>query len=90
MSEILEVVPDTTTQVTATEEVEPVIPTLTALDRCDRCSAAALHVCTSPTAPADLMFCGHHARKYAPKMQATGWTIHEDSEALSLAQARRG
>jgi Zn ribbon nucleic-acid-binding protein len=43
-------------------------PELTAADRCDRCSAAAKVRALLPSG-GELLFCGHHAREYEPKLK---------------------
>lgn len=40
---------------------------LTALDRCDRCGAAAKLRAVLATG-GELLFCGHHARKYSARL----------------------
>jgi hypothetical protein len=47
---------------------------LTRLDRCDRCSAAA-RVRASLPAGGELLFCGHHAHEYTPRLLAIGATL---------------
>lgn len=47
--------------------------TLTAMDRCDRCNAAAKVVATFMNG--QLMFCGHHARKYDELLQNSALTL---------------
>jgi hypothetical protein len=48
-----------------------VAPPLTRQDRCDRCGAAAKVRAALPGS-GELLFCGHHARKHAPRLQAIG------------------
>jgi hypothetical protein len=43
-------------------------PALTKLDRCDGCGAAARMRAVLPSG-GELLFCGHHARKHAPKLR---------------------
>jgi hypothetical protein len=44
---------------------------LTGHDRCDRCGAAAKVRASLPNS-GELLFCGHHAREHAPRLQAIG------------------
>lgn len=53
---------------------------LTANDRCDRCGAKAFTVATLPPR-GELMFCGHHARKYMGPLLLQGWTLVHDKGA---------
>jgi hypothetical protein len=48
-------------------------PPLTRSDRCDRCSAAALHRAVLPAG--ELLFCGHHARRYRARLLDIGATL---------------
>jgi hypothetical protein len=43
-------------------------PELTAADRCDRCGAGA-QVRAILSTGGELLFCGHHAREYEPKLK---------------------
>ncbi|HWE90272.1 MAG TPA: hypothetical protein VG317_12500 [Pseudonocardiaceae bacterium] len=43
-------------------------PELTAADRCDRCGAAARVRAILPSG-GELLFCGHHAREHANRLQ---------------------
>ncbi|HYT09219.1 MAG TPA: hypothetical protein VEL73_01010 [Mycobacteriales bacterium] len=48
---------------------DSVTPTLTAADRCDRCGArATTRVVLS--GGSDLLFCGHHSRRYDVALRA--------------------
>ncbi|GAA0907583.1 DUF7455 domain-containing protein [Pseudonocardia zijingensis] len=44
---------------------------LTRHDRCDGCGAAARVAVLLPTG-GELLFCGHHARKHAPRLRELG------------------
>lgn len=58
-------------------------------DRCDRCGAEAFFRVWVPITRADtvedvvespakdLLFCGHHARKYELEFQARGWKVDD-------------
>jgi len=50
-------------------------PDLTAADRCDRCGAAAMVRAVLPSG-AELLFCGHHARKHASRLKELSATLH--------------
>jgi len=57
-------------------------PQFSALDRCDRCGAQA-YVRVELVSGGELLFCAHHAREHAEKLQQVAATIHDDSERLS-------
>jgi hypothetical protein len=46
---------------------------LTGADRCDRCGAAARVRAVLSTG--ELMFCGHHGRRYAGRLRELGATL---------------
>jgi hypothetical protein len=50
---------------------------LTAADRCDRCGARAYVMAVQPGG-AELLFCKHHGRLYAPGLQARGFELRGD------------
>lgn len=50
---------------------------LTAADRCDRCGARAAVKAVQPSG-AELLFCKHHGRLYAPSLQARGFELQGD------------
>ena len=50
---------------------------LTAGDRCDRCGARA-YVKAQQPGGAELLFCKHHGRLYAPGLQARGFELLGD------------
>jgi hypothetical protein len=52
-------------------------PSLTAADRCDRCGARAAVKAVQPGG-AELLFCKHHGRLYAPGLQERGFELHGD------------
>ena len=55
--------------------------TLTAGDRCDRCGAQAYARVSLPSG-GELLFCAHHRREYAPKLDGMAVKIHDESERL--------
>lgn len=57
-------------------------PQFSALDRCDRCGAQA-YVRVELVSGGELLFCVHHAREHADKLQQVAATIHDDSERLT-------
>ncbi|MBA2445943.1 MAG: hypothetical protein H0V49_11525 [Nocardioidaceae bacterium] len=57
-------------------------PQFTALDRCDRCGAQA-YVRVELLSGGELLFCAHHAREHADKLQAVASSIHDDSGRLT-------
>ena len=66
------------------KEVVPVMTTLspsplTASDRCDRCGAQA-YVRVTLTSGGELLFCGHHARKHLPALEALASHIQDETE----------
>ena len=66
-----------------TTTTAPVDPTtaLTALDRCDRCGAQAYVRALLPSG-SELLFCGHHAREFEPKLKGMDATIHDETTKL--------
>ena len=63
-------------------------PQFSALDRCDRCGAQA-YVRVELVSGGELLFCAHHAREHAEKLQQVAATIHDDSERLSSDAGQR-
>lgn len=57
-------------------------PQFTALDRCDRCGAQA-YVRVELVSGGELLFCAHHAREHADKLQQVAASIHDDSGSLT-------
>ena len=49
---------------------------LTAADRCDRCGAAASVRAVLSTG-GELLFCGHHARQHASRLEELAAVIHQ-------------
>ena len=54
---------------------------LNALDRCDRCGAQA-YVRAVLLNGGELMFCAHHGKEYAEKLNAVAVAIQDESERL--------
>jgi hypothetical protein len=59
---------------------------LTALDRCDRCGAQA-YVRVELTTGGELLFCAHHAREHADKLQQVAASIYDESGKLASTPA---
>jgi hypothetical protein len=57
---------------------------LTALDRCDTCSAAALVAATFLNG--ELMFCGHHARKYKDNIIIKSILVYDPQNELNTIE----
>lgn len=65
-------------------------PQFTALDRCDRCGAQA-YVRVELSTGGELMFCAHHAREHADKLQQIAAAIQDETGRLSATpQATAG
>jgi hypothetical protein len=62
-------------------------PQFTALDRCDRCGAQA-YVRVELSTGGELLFCAHHARAHAEKLQQVAAAIQDDSGRLTTTPAR--
>ncbi|NLT30166.1 MAG: hypothetical protein GXX86_06860 [Propionibacterium sp.] len=56
--------------------------TLTAGDRCDRCGAQA-YVRVVMHSGGELLFCAHHGRAHADKLNQVALKIHDESDKLS-------
>ena len=54
----------------------------TALDRCDRCGAQA-YVRVEFAAGGELLFCAHHAREHADKLQQVAAAIQDETNRLA-------
>ncbi len=54
---------------------------LNALDRCDRCGAQA-YVRAVLLNGGELMFCAHHGKEYAEKLNSVAAKIQDESERL--------
>lgn len=61
-------------------------PEFTALDRCDRCGAQA-YVRVQLASGGELLFCGHHAREHADKLQKVAAAIHDETGRLTATPA---
>ena len=61
-------------------------PQFTALDRCDRCGAQA-YVRVELTSGGELLFCAHHAREHAEKLQLVAASIQDESGQLANTPA---
>jgi hypothetical protein len=61
-------------------------PQFTALDRCDRCGAQA-YVRVQLLSGGELLFCAHHAREHAEKIQEVAAQVHDDTGQLSSTPA---
>lgn len=53
---------------------------LTAADRCDRCGARGYVM--AMLSAGDLVFCGHHGRKYATALAAAAMLVHDESDQV--------
>ncbi len=60
-------------------------PQFTALDRCDRCGAQA-YVRVELSAGGELLFCAHHAREHADKLQQVAAAIQDDTGRLTISR----
>ncbi len=58
----------------------PMAP-LTADDRCDRCGAQA-YVQVELASSGVLLFCGHHARKYGPRLRELAVAVNDETASL--------
>jgi len=64
-----------------TTALAPTSGALTAHDRCDRCGAQAY--VRAVLAGGELLFCAHHARKYADALRQAAAEIHDETVRLS-------
>ena len=55
---------------------------LNALDRCDRCGAQA-YVRAVMSNGFELLFCGHHAKKYQEGLNSSASSIVDETERLT-------
>lgn len=90
----LDVVPAETTFDTYGKEVQVTTavapsPQFTALDRCDRCGAQA-YVRVELAAGGELLFCAHHAREHADKLQQVASAIQDETGRLTATRATVG
>ncbi|ODU02558.1 MAG: hypothetical protein ABS81_17245 [Pseudonocardia sp. SCN 72-86] len=58
---------------------EAITRPLTRADRCDACGAAARVRVVLPT-DGELLFCGHHARRHAPRLREIGAELVTDPQ----------
>lgn len=63
-------------------DTENAVIVFTALDRCDACGAQAVSQ-ASLDGGTELLFCLHHRKKHADKLDAEGWDIVDDYEAIA-------
>lgn len=75
-------------EVSVTTAVAP-SPQFTALDRCDRCGAQA-YVRVELAAGGELLFCAHHAREHADKLQQVAAAIQDETGRLTTTRATAG
>ena len=61
-------------------------PQFTALDRCDRCGAQA-YVRVELISGGELLFCAHHAREHAEKLELVAASIQDESGQLAATPA---
>jgi hypothetical protein len=57
-------------------------PRFTALDRCDRCGAQA-YVRVELSSGGELLFCAHHAREHADKIQQVASSVQDETGRLA-------
>ena len=62
---------------------------LTAADRCDRCGAQA-YIRVVLAAGGELLFCGHHGRRYEERLRAVAHTWQDERERLEATPATAG
>lgn len=60
-------------------------PSLTLADRCDSCGAQAFLKATMPSGTA-LLFCGHHGNEHRASLLASGASIHDELDRLTIAR----
>ncbi|RZS87156.1 hypothetical protein EV189_2579 [Motilibacter rhizosphaerae] len=58
------------------------LPALLVRDRCDKCGAQAF--VRARLAGGELLFCGHHARTYAPALAAAGAVVRDDTHLINV------
>ena len=63
-----------------------VAPVLDASDRCDRCGAQA-YVRAELVGGSELLFCAHHAREHADKLNEIAVSIHDETGRLDETPA---
>lgn len=72
-------------EVQVTTAVAP-SPQFTALDRCDRCGAQA-YVRVELARGGELLFCAHHSREHAEKLQQVAAAIQDETGRLTATRA---
>lgn len=60
---------------------EALIPTFTATERCDRCGAQAF--VRAVLVAGDLLFCAHHGREYAGRLEGVALLIEDGTAAIN-------
>ena len=60
---------------------------LTADDRCDRCGAQA-YLRVELASGGELLFCGHHAHEYGPKLSQLAVAVHDETDSLARLSSR--
>ena len=60
--------------------------TLNAADRCDRCGAQA-YVRVELSTGGELLFCAHHAREHADKLQQVAASIQDETGSIDARKA---
>ena len=58
-------------------------PYLTAADRCDSCGARAYVRVVLEFG--ELLFCGHHARKFLPSLESAALEIQDETDRIPLS-----
>ena len=61
---------------------------LRAVDRCDRCGAQA-YVRASLLNGGELLFCGHHAKKYQEGLASKALRIQDETDRINEESAAR-
>ncbi len=60
---------------------------LSADDRCDRCGSQA-YLRVELATGAELLFCGHHAHEYGPKLSQLAVAVHDERDTLARLSSR--
>ena len=61
---------------------------LNAVDRCDRCGAQA-YVRATLISGLELLFCGHHAKKYQESLASKALRIQDETDRINEESAAR-
>ena len=61
---------------------------LNSLDRCDRCGAQAYVRAVMPNG-FELLFCGHHAKKYQESLASKALRIQDETDRINEESAAR-